>query len=175
MKLVKLYKDYDHYVIITNDKINVDDIVLETRVDGSMGLEHIQTLNDIDPSTQKKVTHTSIPIVGLSLIDEDELIELLGEVDVKKKAEEMFPYKETRTDYATDECREIYKSGYNQALEDNKDRKYTEEDMRKMFDMGEGLSSFNDSDDNKFRYALSLVQLKPQWDVEFVNGKLKLK
>jgi len=119
MKLVKLYKDYDHYVIITNDKINVDDIVLETYVDGSIGLEHIQTLNDIDPSTQKKVTHTSIPIVGLCFIDEDELKELLRETDITKKAEQVFPYKETRTDFATDECREIYKIGYKQALKDN--------------------------------------------------------
>jgi hypothetical protein len=167
MKLIKLYEDYDHYVIITDEKINVDDIVLETYVDGSIGLEHIQTLNEIDPSTQKKVTHTSIPIVGLCLIDEDELRELLGGVDLTKKAEEVFPYKETRTDYATDECRRIYKTGYNQALSDNKDRKYTEEDVIAIVEKSRstGLTA---------EYLIQSLQPPTSWDVEFVNSKLKL-
>ena len=48
-----------------------------------------------------------------------ELQELLQQEYIEKRAEEMFPYQETRTDFATDECREIYKSGYRQALKDN--------------------------------------------------------
>ena len=46
MKLIKLMDN--HYVIVNDEEIKVGDIVLETYIDGSKGVEHIQTLNDID-------------------------------------------------------------------------------------------------------------------------------
>ena len=56
----------------------------------------------------------------------------------------------------------LWVTGYNQALEDNKEKKYTEEDMRKIFEMGIGLSSFSDTDENKFKYALNHIQPKTE-------------
>ena len=65
-------------------------------------------------------------------------------------------------------------SGYNQALEDNKERKYTEEDMRKAYYQGHksGLGSENGL---TFEHTIQSVQPQTEWEVEFVDGKLKLK
>lgn len=69
----------------------------------------------------------------------------------------------------------IYKSGYNQALEDNKEKKYTEGDMKEVYEFGlmNKYKSLEVNNDN-FRYYLSL-QPKTEWEVELVDGKLKLK
>jgi hypothetical protein len=74
-----------------------------------------------------------------------------------------------------------YISGYNQALEDNKEKKYTEEDMRKAIELSysKGLAKPNSgrlSDIPKLQEeVIQSLQPKTEWEVEIVDGKLKLK
>ena len=92
-----------------------------------------------------------------------EVRELIGEVDVEKKAQIQWGNVH-RTGVLG------YIDGYNQALEDNKDRKYTEEDMQWALHHA------------KYHQELTIEQIiealhqpKTEWEVEIVNGKLKLK
>jgi len=66
-----------------------------------------------------------------------------------------------------------YKQGYNQALEDNKDKKYTEEDILDAWELGAsvGLPLTR----NKKETLFKALQPKTEWEVEIVDDKLKLK
>lgn len=111
-----------------------------------------------------------------------EVKELLGEVDVEKKAEEMFPIYDgdlLGIAYNQKNSRIDFILGYNQALEDNKDKVYTEEDMKKAFSRYAFASTSNQpySEDellNQFRKFIQSLQPPTSWDVEIVNGKIKL-
>jgi len=169
MKLIKLTDD--HYVIVNNSEIKVGDIVLETYIDGSKGVEHIQTLNDIDILSQKKITHsTDININELYYISLQEVKELIGEVDVEKKYNETWLAK-----YQPYDSKEgiAFKTGYNQALEDNKEKKYTEDDMRKAYMVGQhgGVTQTH----YEFDEYIQQLQPKTEWEVEMIDGQLKLK
>lgn len=181
MKLIKLSSD--HYIIVDDSEIKIGDCITD-------GYKVWQWLDDSSLLGRKKIVYSTEPIeyvvvdvtpVGDAIegyvygkvqeLSLSEVKELLGEVDKF----ELFLDREIELELSPEDTIERIKWYYQKYFkEDNKDRKYTEEDMRKMFDIGEGLSSFNDSDDNKFRHALSLVQPPTQWDVQFVDGKLKL-
>ena len=63
-----------------------------------------------------------------------ELKELIGEVDVEKKAEKFIGCKYDDIEDSIDQIgHDSFIRGYNQALEDNKDRKYTEKDIYKAY------------------------------------------
>lgn len=96
--------------------------------------------------------------------------ELIDVVDVENKA---FRYTNRFTDYLSPKefncMKESYVSGYNQALEDNKDRKYTEEDMQL------ALYEARCRQEHSIEEIIQVLQPKTEWEVEFIDGKLKLK
>lgn len=118
--------------------------------------------------------------------------ELIGEVDVENKAKEYYQ-KNLLSPYHGDTTKQDYIDiavfFYNQALEDNKAKKYTEEDMRRAYMKGisitgEGFnaeySDGNDPDieDQFGKHADNFIQSlqpKTEWEVEIVDGKFKLK
>lgn len=114
-------------------------------------------------------------------IPTSEAKELIGIVDVEKKGEKKYPKSEfwvgsnpSRLYDENAKERRCYIEGYNQALEDNKEKKYTEEDMRKAIDMSK------ENHDYLYGYYWNKEQiiqsLQPtEWEVEMVDGKLKLK
>jgi len=98
-----------------------------------------------------------------------EVKELIGEVDVEKKAlafAEAESYGKLNGD--------LWKGflfGYNQALEDNKEKKYTEEDIYKAYRAG---MQFVGEDKGSLGEFIQSLQPKIEWEVEMVDGKLKL-
>jgi hypothetical protein len=101
-----------------------------------------------------------------------EVKELLGEVDVEKKAREEILYN--------DQKREWWKQGYNQALEDNRDKKYTEAQLIWAIQEAYGHGQNDEFDDlNKVEKSIIVItnylQPKTEWEVKFINGKLTLK
>jgi len=65
----------------------------------------------------------------------------------------------------------LFENGYNKALEDNKNKKYTEEDIRLAFTNGFAEYTARSFDcEDYIRY----IQPKTEWEVEFVDEKLKL-
>ena len=159
-----------------------------------LSADHYIIMDDygVDIYSTQTVDNTDIQPLSLS-----EVKELLGEVDVEKKAEKKYPIiMRTKTKigggtYDTDvnfSDRYSYMQGYNQALKDNKDRVYTEEDMRKMFALTLENAPSTEShtrmiSDREYRHfvmdtlynrLILRSQPKTQWDVQFVDGKLKL-
>ena len=67
-----------------------------------------------------------------------------------------------------------YIDGYNQCLEDNKDKKYTDDDMRNCW-MESWSASRQMSKYMDFMSYIQSLQPKTEWEVEIVDGKIKLK
>jgi hypothetical protein len=200
MKLVKI--NTDHYIIVDDSEIKEGDWVID-----SLGIRQVTSFASVmvvkDITHIKKITHSTQPfncncsnkgyrldtncaernhcfdkIQYLSL---QEVKELIGEVDVEKKAEEEYrefpnnPKEHPEWHYNKDvNCfrkRKAFIKGYNQALEDNKDRKYTEKDIDKAYWAG---MQFVGEDKGSFGEFIQSLQTQTEWEVEMVDGKLKL-
>jgi len=122
----------------------------------------------------KKITHsTNIDWNEVYYIPLSEVKELLGVVDVEKKGEKKYPKSEfwvgsgpSRLYDENAKERRCYIEGYKEALEDNKEKKYTEEDLMKFYKYVKT---------HTVTEALRHIQPKTEWEVELVDGKLKLK
>lgn len=73
---------------------------------------------------------------------------------------------------------EGFTDGYTQALEDNKDRKYTEKDINDALSWGYHAAKDEDKGIRSSGFATRFfdkLQPKTSWDVKFIDGELKLK
>ena len=177
MKLIKL--NTDHYIIVDDSEIKEGDWMYNSDREPSLlqcvGKGSIRGWNKITHSTQPIEEGTTIHGIEhkrwnhVKFIDLSEVKELIGEVDVEKKAEEKY----TKKDFAPGEIliRKIaWMNGYTQALEDNKNKKYTEEDLKCMFECGR---NYQNNAEITFKVSMEYLQSKTEWEVEFVDGKLK--
>ncbi len=101
--------------------------------------------------------------------------EVLGLVDVDRKAVN-FSKRYSNHDDSQEAVYDGYNEGYKQCLIDNKEKKYTEEDivewtMCMIAQYVQGNTNVWDRD----MLHKSLPQPKTEWDVEIIDGKLKLK
>ena len=168
-----------HYIIVDDSEIKEDCYALH---EGPLGEREVVTANG-QCKLDRKITHSTQPIeqyehpaggydVGYSNIKQlslSEVKELLGEVDVEKKANDYGESIGNKNGTASFD----WKRGYNQALEDNKDRKYTEQDIR--FAYMQGYNRGKDSNPNHMEAYIKHLQPKTSWEVEFIDDKLKLK
>lgn len=182
MKMIKLSEE--HYIGVDESEIkNGDYIYWEGKI-----------VRAIDTSywSAKKITHSTQPIENLNgalgwkdidILLLSEVKELFGVVDVEKKAQIEWGNVH-RTGVLG------YIDGYKQALEDNKHKKYTERDLIEAYLRGatdchnkciernwKGVE-LNVNTDLLNELAIKhikSIQPKTEWEVEFVDGKLKLK
>ena len=180
MKLIKLSSD--HYIIVDESKQPVegyyyDNFIKDIR--DTRGAEYGQA----DHCWQ--ITHSTQPLeytnedhlhwYKIEQLSLSEVKELLGEVDVEKKATgyaNTFIGEESTADVD-------YKAGYIAALEDNKGKIYTEEDIIKVvrLSLEDAEKSVLWSKEYPQKLAdkiLQSLQSPTSWDIQFVNGKLKL-
>lgn len=137
--------------------------------------DHYVIVDDygVDIYSTQKVDSTALKPLSLS-----EVKKLLGMVDVESRAlKPAIKYIEIYTDANTFDFRKGYEKGYNEAIEDNKEKKYTEEDMLNAYyigwiDRGESSNVEYPKARNLFKQS---IQHETEWEVEFVNGELKLK
>lgn len=187
----------EHYIICDDSDIKIGDIVAERLLIGDYGFFTIHTQNDIDKTTQKVITHSTQPLEDINFVDEaegkiipkikplplSEVKELLGVVDVEKKALEISPVELDEDDFDVNETHRVtWIDGYTQALEDNKEKKYTEEDMRKAMVLysawitgGAPSLRVAETAEQRIEQIIQSLQPKTEWEVEIVDGKLKLK
>ena len=202
MKLIQLFEE--HYIEVDDSEIKIGDIVVEKLLTGKYELFTIHTLNDINRQTQKKVIRSTQPLelicctpagqiktyidcegcdrgtLGYNEVNPlslSEVKELIGVVDVEKKAQIEWGNVH-RTGVLG------YIDGYNQALEDNKEKTYTKEDLEKAIEIAQTTSyvstqlfSGHSSVKHNFKPEEIIQSLKPktEWEVETIDGKLKLK
>jgi len=198
MKLIKI--NTDHYIIVDDSEIREGDYFYSIR-----NLIEKAIINYSIREHIGKITHSTQPlgigwqqeVIELTL---SEVKELLGEVDIEKKVVELynnFKLKPFEAIYPLEGAtKRFVENVYNQALEDNKKKKYTEEDLRKIIewlnknyskvedelakpyqDKGEDLYDgfFKDAYEEALKRAINSIQPKTEWEVEIVDGKLKLK
>lgn len=180
MELIKI--DTDHYIIVDDSEIKEGDWMYNPEREPSL----LQCIGKGSIRGWKKITHSTQPLetyfyeIGggtkvfgkIQSLSLQEVKELLGEVDVEKKGWEYTFKKFGEVDdfYDTEQG---FIDGYNQALEDNKEKRYTEEDLKYMFDCGR---NYQNNAEITFKVSFEyLLQTKTSWQVEIVDGKLKLK
>src|SRR5574343_457568 len=199
MKLIKLTPT--HYVVVDDSEIKKGDWIYNAEREPSI----LECVGKGSLRGWQKITHSTQPIDcacsnrGYKLdtncaernrcfdkvqyLPLQEVKALIGEVDVEKMAEEYADFSNDHVTLAFGEkfnitAKRDYLAGYNQALEDNKEKKYTEEDVNKIRQiLVEGAvtdMSCSSAVVELDKYIQSL-QPKTEWEVEFVDGKLKLK
>ena len=198
MKLIKITND--HYVVVDDEPIEEGDyctthlnVIDAGKIHNSYTIFNPQNKEHLDMvKCCKRITHTTdININELYYIPLEEVKELIGEVDVEKKAEKFIGCEYEDIEDNIDQIGyDSFIRGYNQALEDNKDKKYTEEDMINAFREGTNAGAlherFSDYDNGDYEEAeqyseqyeesfIQSLQPKTEWEIEEIDGKFKLK
>ena len=194
-KLIKI--NTDHYVIVDNSEIKEGDWMIRNGEQPTLVTPNFWWDFGVP---YKKITHSTQPLELLTLSENGlsgmgfskvrplnifNVKELIGEVDVNKKAEQEYreypnnPKEHPDWQYGRDtNChrkRKAFIKGYNQALEDNKDKKYTEEDLRIALVYGYERGREGDFTSEQEEEFYKYLQPPTSWEVEIVDGKLKLK
>lgn len=118
-----------------------------------------------------KINTDHYELDGIKVTDRlSEVKELLGEVDKF----ELFLDREIELGLSPKDIVERIKWYYQTYFkEDNKAKKYTEEDLKYMFECGR---NYQNNAEITFKASFEyLLQTKTSWQVEIVDGKLKLK
>lgn len=196
MKLIKITNE--HYVVIDDSEIKDNDWVADFRLDGRILMSKWNEEDHEDGLffDVKKITHSTKPFGGNAIaISLHEVKELIGEVDVNVKAHKYSTnYRCPATndqEYCKHDIVSGYNNGYNQALEDNKEKKYTEEDILNAFREGTNAGALHErlcdydtgdfedaeqySDSYEESFIQSLQQPKTEWEVEIVDNKINIK
>lgn len=164
MKLKKINKE--HYVVVDETIQPVNGYYYDfliNKIKSTNGAEYGEASHCWQITHSTKVAIEDYwNVIELPL---SEVKELIGVVDVEKKAHAAAGYPKNEGDRE-----KFYIKGYTQALEDNKDKKYTEEDLRKAFFNGGNMKEIEE-----FNSFIQSLQPKTEWEVEFINGKLTLK
>lgn len=173
MKMIELNED--HYIVVDDSEIKKHDWYFN-----HPNKEICQSFFNRIPlefGKCEKITHSTKRIEKLDngdyvfiIINELNLYKvkaLVGKVDVEELAEQ---YAKAHSIYesAQDDVAYGFREGYNQCLEDNKDKKYTEDDLRN------AMRLFHDRTIKTMDEVIESLQPKKEWEVTFENGKLKL-
>ena len=195
MKLIKI--NTDHYIIVDN---SLDFSETDYYWDDKQKEIRTGSNNHVTGGYKIKVTHSTQPlecdkmwtpvngkqwmcntmlccgkILNLKTkpISLQEVKELLGEVNMEKKVREYCEKDTNRSKRSSS-----FKAGYNQALEDNNEKKYTDKDIRKAWNAAYIDAMSIDEETYKplfFEDFIQHLQPKIEWEVKFINGKLTQK
>lgn len=211
MKLIKI--NTDHYVVVDDSEIQEGDWMIRN---GEQPILVTPNFWWDFAVPYKKITHSTRPIEDVQKeypylghnnlvkhkgydkikpLSLSEVKELIGEVDVEKRAEKFIGCKYDDIEDNIDQIGyDSFIRGYKQALEDNKEKKYTEEDIRKAIEMARDIKDDSAHDiftaedisgcaevctygwRNRYKdeEIIQSIQPKTEWEVEIIDGKLKL-
>ena len=171
MKLIKINEEY--YVVKNNDGV----------------ITHSTQPLEIIYTPGLTMTNPPIGFINIMELSLEEVKELIGEVDVEKMAKENYveplnKQGEKRAQlvgngglFGFNKFKKAFKKGYNQAIEDNKEKKYTKEDMRKAWNAAYIDAMSIDEETYKplfFEDFIESLRSKTEWEVEIINGKLTI-
>ncbi len=174
MKLIKVQPD--NFVVVDNSEVKVGDWyyssknVVARMTEEMMGYYTLRNLLD----TINKITHSTKELDGVKTLLLSEVKETIGEVDVEKLVEEYIGDKISDPfEWVKSLLIAGYIDGYNQCLQDNKDKIYTDSDIRRVVLLSR---AFSDSLTGQqiFEEVMLHIRPKTQWDVQFVDGELRL-
>lgn len=183
MELIKI--NTNHYIIVDDSKIEQNDWMQRND-------EYPQAVADFRwdfKGEYRKVTHSTKELgSNVKYLSLEDVKKVTGEVDMEelelKYHQQLIQRREVAKNFRGQvagnhpdmftsremlSMMEGFTDGYTQALDDNKDKKYTDDDVIAIVKKSRetGLSA---------EYIIiSDYQPKSHWEVEFVDGKLKLK
>ena len=179
MKLIKI--NTDHYIVVDN---SLDFSETDYYWDDKQKEIRTGSNNHVTGGYKIKITHSTRPeSLGMGWMQSvlplllSEVKELIGEVDVFtvveqwSKSKEKFVYQYWN--------KPSFIEGYNQALEDNKNKKYTEAQLIWAIQEAYGHGQ-NDEFDGVNKAEKSIIVItnylhpKTEWEVDIINGKLTL-
>ena len=183
MKLIKI--NPDHYIIVDDSEIKEGDWFINETNNIEQGIGNYP-YKSLSPEC-KKITNSTQPLeyspkIGkywnkVQPVSISEVKELLEEVDVEKKSVEWYNGNaKYNSNYIADPY--SWKEGYNQALEDNKHMRFTYDELLTL-----ALRCWNTASNPMERSVNNLNKIvdeyiqrfeTTQWEVEFVDGKIKL-
>lgn len=197
MKLIKITDD--HYVVVDETIQPVNGYYYDSfinKIKSTNGAEYGEASHcwQITHSTQPVDNVNGFPafiVGGVQEISLQEVKELIGEVDVEKKANE--EYKDNLHNPFFTAAPMGYIKGYNQALEDKKEKKYTEKEvvdfLKWLKHLDNGTYHYNPHTKEKslsigfspydcfiddvmpenelFDYYIQSLQPKTEWEVEW--------
>jgi len=125
----KIIKTDNCLLVVDDSEIKIGDIVLEKYVDGTIGLEQIDTLNDIHSLLHKKII-AHLPLNGASTLNGVDLLPPLPN--------EAKDWARSQWSCEPNDYEELYYDGLEKGYNIAKAKyKYTEEDMREAFKAGQ--------------------------------------
>lgn len=174
MKLIELTEN--HYIVVDNSEIKVGEYCYD-----SESKECYKSKGELPANPYiLRITHStklSECCDSVELLYMNEAKALVGKVDIEQLAEQ---YAKAHSIYESgqDDVAYGFREGYNQCLEDNKDKKYTEDTLRDaLFDALNRVQKeccMTHTKDSIVRDIIKALQPNKEWEVEFENGKLKL-
>ncbi len=193
-KLIKLSET--HYIVTSDDAILKDDWCIELHNGESKSSSSpysdkngnkwwLRKMNmncgSNDPKC-KKIIHSTIPLSKVKLILLSEVEEVINGYNVEKMAMDRFPismeqFGKEKLD-GNGYFRSIWIEGFKAHQELVKDKLFTVDDMEAAFEAGEAATIHRivqgRSDYITFDKFIQSLLPKTEWDIEFVNGKIKL-
>ena len=186
MILIKITEE--HYIVVDDSEIKENDYFIYNNI-----IEKCEIPVPYTPNC-KKITQSTKPLEfdengtytyeKVKYVPVSYIKELINQVDIKAKGDKYSTTHEDVSDrlgkYLVAAC---FQDGYHTALEDNKHKKYTEEDIVKAIEMArEDIKLTRISEwrtEKEFEYnnfqIIKAIQPKTSWDIEIINDKLKLK
>lgn len=177
MKLIKLSDK--HYIVVSDEEIKKDNFFLDLRDSPDLYNEDIYRCYKpleilFANKIGKKIIASTQTLEGVQTISLNEIKELISMPDIYKIATKA-------TDnwvYWTNSVHKVYfRAGYTQALEDNKQKQFTYQDLELMFSAGILIGLFDEKKEDyteEFKEVFQKKLSKTEWNVEFIDGKLKL-
>lgn len=174
MKLIKVQPE--HFIVVDNTNIDMGDFIFE--VSNREITEANDEWNGEESNDEwKKIIYSTQPLDGVELISLSEVRELIGEVDVEKLAEKYISDKISDSfvfEWDIHLLIASYIDGYNQCLQDNKDKIYTDSDIRRVVLFSRAIHNDSLSSQQIFEEVMLHIRPKTQWNVQFVDGELRL-
>ena len=200
MKMKKLSED--HYIIMDDSEIKKGDWYYLPRTNSVYQCKEDPTELNLERRWGvAKITHSTQPldkslfftdrVWGCERLSLGEVKELIGEVEVEQYAwdnpvlsrkdvyelfNDVFKDRMIEGAYRISASKQVYRFNNKlrelakqKALEDNMDKKYTEEDMQW------ALHEARHHQEHSIEEIIQSLQPKTEWEVEFVDGKLKFK
>ena len=172
-KLLKLSET--HYIFVDDSEIREGDCYCFDKVDKQIWFGNFESMEKITHST-KPIERYDHPAGGyegtfdkIKPLSLSEVEEVINGYSVEKMAEK-FVIEKLKISSQAPGVMIGYIDGFKAHQELVKDKLFTIEDMRWAFESATDLSPYYDSFDDFYK----TIAPKTEWDIEFVDGKIKL-
>lgn len=179
-KLIKLPEE--HYIIVDDSEMKEGDLFLHT----SHGISGIYQINTIDEKSittttgercwiyySKKITHSTQPLNESTQLNTEFYWNNISKLPLLETEELVYEYSVEKLaalsaldeEYSLDAHYRGYKLGFKKHQKLVKDKLFTIEDIK---------TFYKHIKTHTFDEAISLILPKTEWNVQFIDGKLKL-